>query len=155
MIGIFVYTFSIAFQLAGSLLLLFFSLSTKRETVIRQFAGSKALISDGNNGKVSYNKKAFKTAYRDCYISRIAFIYLVIGYFLSVFDDITTYAIWLKLIMLFVEFLVLFFMGIFIAKLMTRHSKIANTDITSKELDEYGIKTNIEVKGEIIKINSE
>ena len=82
------YIGAIALQVAGALLLLVFAVSTKRETIVRGFASNKLVLENGNTEEISYNKEAFKQYYRNAYLSKCAFFYIVAGYFFGVFANI-------------------------------------------------------------------
>lgn len=77
----FMYIGAIALQVAGALLLLLFAVSTKRENIVRGFASNKLITENGDTEEIKYNEDAFKEYYRNAYLSKWAFGYIMAGYF--------------------------------------------------------------------------
>lgn len=88
--SIILYALSISLQVAGALLLIIFSLSTKRRDIIRSFAKSHIIARDGNTKLLSYNHEAFVETYRIAYFSKVSVAFIAVGYLIGVFGDIGT-----------------------------------------------------------------
>ena len=84
------YIFSIAFQLSGSLLLLFFSLSINRKSIVYEFINKNNVYEDGNTGKLTYNEGEFKNTFKKAYLTRFSFGYITLGYILGIFGSLQT-----------------------------------------------------------------
>ena len=83
MLGYIVYIISISLQVAGALLLIAYSISTKRDDVIKKFSGKGFIHRDNNTNEISYNEKAFFQEYKMAYIDKLSFIYILFGYLLG------------------------------------------------------------------------
>ncbi|WP_099335748.1 hypothetical protein [Clostridium cadaveris] len=85
------YILSVSFQVAGALILLIKSLKGKvldkaKEMYVSEFKGP--LISEKN--KIVLSKERIQEIAMDIYINRIAFLYLSIGYIISIFGKQNT-----------------------------------------------------------------
>ena len=80
-----VYIGAISLQVTGALLLLLFSVSTKRVDVIRKFGDGGIITYDEETKELNYKEEAFKEAYRTSYLNKISFFYIGVGYLLGVF----------------------------------------------------------------------
>ena len=76
------YIFSISLQIAGALLLLIYSISTKRESVIRRFVGKGLLARQGE--RLDYDEKAYKEEFCRAYLNKFSFGFIAFGYLLGV-----------------------------------------------------------------------
>ncbi len=135
--------FSLAFQLAGSLTLFIFVMSTERGSVIRRFSGIGLMHEDGDTGDISYSKQAFKECFKEAYLGKISFAYLAVGYGISIFSyEYGLATAWdLICLALFTAALVLAAYGG--AELLLKHNKAAHEKITSQELDRLGLSAHI------------
>lgn len=79
------YILSISLQVAGALLLLIHSLSTKKEAVLKRFTTSKLITHNSTTNELSFDKEAYKNEYKVAYFSKCAFLFIALGYFGSVF----------------------------------------------------------------------
>ena len=68
-----VYIGAISLQVTGALLLLLFSVSTKRVDVIRKFGDGGIITYDEETKELNYKEEAFKEAYRTSYLNKISF----------------------------------------------------------------------------------
>lgn len=83
-----IYIISISLQIAGALMLIIFSLSTKRKKLIRAFAKSHMIVRDGKTKELSYNHEAFIDTCRSVYFAKVSVVFIAAGYILGVFSDI-------------------------------------------------------------------
>lgn len=144
MIRFYCYIFAISFQVAGALQLLVFFVSTKRDNVIKRFAGKTFISRDGNIKKISYDKASFLAEFKTAWLSKIAFGLIAIGYLIGIWgvieDDKKISAFFLIIaITVIVLFLSHFIVHIYITK-----SKKINAEITNDELERLHIEPNIE-----------
>ncbi len=89
-----IYVLSISFQVAGALMLMLFSISTKRLDVIRTFAKSHVIMRNGDTKELSYNHDAFVETFSTAYFSKFSVAYISFGYILGVFGDIEESSRW-------------------------------------------------------------
>ncbi len=82
--------------------------------------------------------------YKKMYLNRISFCYIALGYFLGVFGNIDHYNKLLIAVFVVVLALLIIILSRCIVALVVKHSKIANIEITPKELERLGIKPSIE-----------
>lgn len=132
------YIFSISLQLSGSLLLMIFSLSTKRKQIIKRFINNNILT---ERGKIlDYDTEEFKNTYKIAYLNKFSFGYIVIGCIASIFASNNNCPPW-RIMIYTIIFTLLF---IVIAILFTKHLVIflpkANKPIRSEELKRNNIK---------------
>lgn len=139
-----IYAVSISLQVAGALLLMVNTLSVKRDNVILRFAGHNLITRNGNTKEIDYNSDVLIALYQQAYLSKIAFMYIVVGYTLGVFGDIGTYS---KMLLagLIVSFSAIFILISYkIVERIIKHSKQVNTKITNEDLERLGIEPDIE-----------
>ena len=103
------YIASIALQVSGALLLVWYATSAKRENVIRRFFGNGIVTNDSETNEIVYDEEAFFQEYKITYISKWSFIYILAGYVLGVFGKLPNDSIncKLKAIILIIALLVL------------------------------------------------
>lgn len=130
------YIISISLQIAGALLLLVYSTSAKRESIIRRFVGKGLLTRQGD--KVEYNQEAYKNEYVRAYLNKFSFGYIAGGYLLNVFGDTENACKWLVVIcILLLTPLIMFFSlkGIsFLVSYLKRNDKITNEDLKAFDI---------------------
>lgn len=81
------YIISIALQVAGALMLIIFSLSTKRKDIIKSFVNSHIIVRDGNTKELSYNHEVFIDSVISAYYSKVSVGYIAAGYIVGIFGD--------------------------------------------------------------------
>ena len=148
---IYIYTMSISLQIAGALILLLWSLgNTKKKVIKSYFPGSNIAERDDNNRVCLRKEKLAK----DIYMNRIAFIFLIIGYGLSLFGELADYNEWKALVIIQIESICIIFIGLIISKLIAiiKFKEDIYVDYNSlKEVDT--VITNNEVEDMINKLN--
>ena len=82
-----IYILSISFQLAAGLLLLIGNAKTSKKAIVSKFCTQHRVINVYPDG-VMRDYEEFVEVARVVWINKIAFIYLVFGYLLSIFGDI-------------------------------------------------------------------
>ena len=136
------YIFSISLQIAGALLLLIYSISTKREAVIRRFVGKGLLAREGE--RLEYNEKAYKEEFCRAYLNKFSFGYIALGYLLGVWGNSGNICAWnLTVGIILIVFLVMF-ITIKVVYFLVGHSKTVNKRIENKDLLELGIKPDVD-----------
>lgn len=139
-----IYIISISLQLAGALLVLFFAVSTKRQSVLKNFAGSGIISRDNNTKEIHYNHNNFKETYRTAYLSKWAFVFISLGYFLGVFGSIEwKYKIVVGIIIILFTIIIMCvtYWGV---DYVVKHSDKVKKEITNEELEQLGIEPDIE-----------
>ncbi len=145
------YILSTAFQIAGALLLMINSLSTRRDRVIRRFAGNGIIHKDNNTNKLSYNKDAFRETFKEAYLNKCAFLFIAIGYSLGIFGNLEGNPKCLALIIIYIATAAIMTLTYFIINLIIKNKKEINNEITSSELEKLGIKPDTEtISNELI-----
>jgi len=140
-----IYVCSISFQLSGALLLLIFFVSAKRKKVLQRFAGTGIIVKDRNTNKILYNEDSLRKCFRDTYINKCAFIYIALGYFLSVFGVNCRNSLFLvgTVIILFAS-LIMFLTVIIISQIVAR-SRSINRELSDDDLLGADVAPDMEV----------
>lgn len=118
--GLFIYVLSLAFQISGAVLLILKYWGNMRQRIINEyFPGTGIASNDGDDNAVL---DVFRV--RECvieiYSSRVAFIYIAIGYALSVFGEKGEVASIIVLLMVFVASGVLIGVEFMLARVVAR-----------------------------------
>ena len=145
MLSYIIYIISISLQVAGALLLVAYAISTKREDVIRRFAGKGILYRDNETNKITYNEEAFFQEYKMAYIGKLSFIYILSGYLLGVWGELNKSDSFKDLALIFIAILSLIIMLISnecVEFYITKTNKAS--EITNNELQEIGIEPDIQ-----------
>lgn len=143
MIYFIIYVFAISFQVSGALLLLFYGISTKRDSIIRRFAG-KGIITQENE-KIDYNNEAYKQEFKNAYMNKLSFFYIATGYLLGVWgkvDEKCRLYAFLAIILLII--IIISLSNIIISKIIKRSKKV-NKQIEIEDLKRLGIDPDIGV----------
>lgn len=139
-----IYIFSISFQVAGAIILLLFTLSTKRLEIIKRFARTGIIFRDGDTKELSYNEEEFINTFREGYLNKFAVMYIAIGYFVGVFGEIG------QSNRILIAFCVIIFTTILlmltrnIIERILKKSSIVNVRITNEEMRQVGIEPDME-----------
>ena len=138
-----IYCLSIAFQLAGALVLLIYGVSTKRTTILSSFSDNVFIGLDGNTKEVNDLSIPIKSKFKQAFLNKSAFICLAIGYLLGVFGSIDETERFLSLLII-IAFTILIIIGIhIIVRISLKQAKVINS-VTISELEQVGIKPNVE-----------
>lgn len=81
-----IYVGSLAFQLSAGILLLIGNTSTKKEKIIQKYCERYRPIFVDREGTLR-NYEEFKSVVKVTWINKFAFLYLIIGYLVSVFGE--------------------------------------------------------------------
>ena len=139
-----IYILAISFQLAGALLLMVNVLSTRRDKVIRRFVGKGMIYRDNNTNEISYDETALKDTFKEAYLSKLAFLFIAIGYVLGVFKSPDSDCrMWLALIIIFVSIFIIA-TSYLVVNAITKFSKKVNRKLPNQELLALGIEPDIE-----------
>lgn len=140
----FIYMVAISFQLAGALLLLVNSSSTKRSNLVKGFAKGKMIFRDGNTKKLFYSKEAFVAICQNAYLNKSAFLYISIGYFLGVFGEIDSKDKFVVALCVIILAAVEIAMAYILSKQICKHSENIKKEITNDELLILGLEPDAE-----------
>ena len=122
-------------------MLLLYSVSTKRELVIRRFVGKGLLTRDGD--KVEYNQEAYKNEYHMAYLNKFSFLLIAVGYLINIFGRIEGINKVLVLIGILLSTSLIMFLSVKGTSFLVNHLK-ANDKITNNDLKDFGIKPDVE-----------
>lgn len=86
MLEVMIYVISLAFQLSAGILLLIGNTSTKKEKIIQKYCEAHRPIYVNKHG-VLKNYEEFKSVAMVSWINKFAFLYLIIGYLVSIFGE--------------------------------------------------------------------
>ncbi len=139
-----IYIIAISFQLSGALLLVFYSISTKRKNVIKRFAGKCLIYRDNNTNEITYDKDALKIAFRDAWLNKIAFALIALGYFFGVFGEIDEKNKNLIALVIGLLTVMIMILSYFIVTCIIKYSSNINKELSNGELSELGIEPDIE-----------
>ncbi|RHT19036.1 hypothetical protein [Clostridium sp. AM33-3] len=134
-----VYIGAISLQVTGALLLLLFSVSTKRVDVIRKFGDGGIITYDKETKELNYKEEAFKEAYRTSYLNKISFFYIGVGYLLGVFGEIGNSNKWITAGAIFTFSIILLFLTWLVTDMIISKSNVINQKISLEEMKEAGI----------------
>lgn len=81
-----IYVISLSFQLSAGILLLIGNTSTKKEKIIQKYCEAHRPIFVDKNGALK-NYEEFKDVVKVSWINKFAFLYLIVGYLVSVFGE--------------------------------------------------------------------
>ena len=145
MLGYIVYIISISLQVAGALLLIAYSVSTKRDDVIKRFSGKGIIHRDNNTNEISYNEKAFFQEYKMAYIGKLSFIYILSGYLLGVLGELKDTKASRDIALIIIAILSLVIMIIsnkLVEVILSKSNKVSK--ITNEDLVRIGLEPDIE-----------
>ena len=134
-----VYIGAISLQVTGALLLLLFSVSTKRVDVIRKFGDGGIITYDEETKGLNYKEEAFKEAYRTSYLNKISFFYIGVGYLLGVFGEIGNSNKWITAGVIFTFSIILLFLTWLVTDMIISKLNVINQKISLEEMKEAGI----------------
>ena len=147
---IILYILSISLQMSGAILGIS-SISTKRESILRDFFKSKFTSLDGNTKEISYNEETYMDKWKSTYDNKFSFINLATGYILSPLaqldESVSRYLVLLLIIL--VTITIIFFEKI-VLKILLK-AEIVNKKITYSEIQQYNLVVDMEsISNEII-----
>lgn len=82
----FIALMSIALQLSGAILLMVKFWGKRKTEILQQYFNSSESICRDDGEEVVLHKEKLQKIFREIYLTRFSFFYIVCGYFLSVFD---------------------------------------------------------------------
>lgn len=146
-----VYIFSISFQVAGAMILLLFTLSTKRLEIIKRFSGTGMILRNGDTGELNYNENEFVNTFREGYLNKAAITFIAIGYFAGVFGEIGQNNRVLVAFCVITFTTIILMLTCYSVESFLKKSPVVNARITNKELEQVGIEPDMEsISGEEI-----
>lgn len=140
----FFYIISVSFQIAGALLLVLFSISTKRDSVICRFVGNGIITKDGDSKILDYNENAYKEEYRRAFLNKYSFGCILLGYMLSIWGEIEDGSRLEASIYIALLSLIMILMSIGVSSLWVNFSKKCNRRIESDDLKRLKIEPSME-----------
>lgn len=147
-----VYIFSISFQVAGAMILLLFTLSTKRLEIIKRFSGTGMIFRDGDTGELSYNENELVNTFREGYLNKFAITYIAIGYFAGIFGEIGQNNRVLIAFCVITFTALILMLTCYLVERVLKKASVVNARITNEELEQAGIEPDMEsISGEEIK----
>lgn len=138
-----IYSISIAMQVAGAILLLVFSIPTSRKKVVKAFFNNSFSLGDSEKNKLIYNHSEFKNHYKSMILSLLSALYIILGYFISIFIDKSNKSFCNDSIMIMLLIITFIFIGYVLASLIANLSHVVNRKVTAEELRKYGIEPNM------------
>lgn len=142
--GVVLYIIAISFQLSGALLLVIYSTSTKRASVIKRFAGNSFISRDGNTKEISYDKDELIKSFKDAWLNKIAFLLIASGYIFGIFGEIGEINKILISIFIIISTVLVMAISYFVVNCIIKYSAEVNKELTNDELNELGIEPNME-----------
>ena len=132
------------------MILLLFTLSTKRLEIIKRFSGTGMILRNGDTGELNYNENEFVNTFREGYLNKAAITFIAIGYFAGVFGEIGQNN---RVLVAFcvITFTTIILMLTYSVESFLKKSPVVNARITNKELEQVGIEPDMEsISGEEI-----
>lgn len=156
-IKILLYILSLAFQVAGAVLLIIKYCGKTKQRIIREYFPGSNIIERDDDDMVHLEKEKVQECVKRIYDNRISFAYIAIGYVLSIFGESTNrskaeimfYMIFSTIALILVEKIIssIFARLLYRADLEMNYSEIediADTVMTRKEIDEILYDTSSE-----------
>lgn len=156
-IKILLYILSLAFQVAGAVLLIIKYCGKTKQRIISEYFPGSNIIERDDDDMVHLEKEKVQECVKRIYDNRISFAYIAIGYVLSIFGESTNrskaeimfYMIFSTIALILVEKIIssIFARLLYRADLEMNYSEIediADTVMTRKEIDEILYDTSSE-----------
>lgn len=141
---VFTYIVSISLQVAGALLLMFFSLSTKRKQVIGRFVNKNLVIRDSDE-KLKYDTEELKNTFRIAYLNKFSFGFIASGYLLGIYGNLKDTNLLFVMVGVILGSVVLMLIAYFSTSLILHFSKSIKQPLTEAELTKYGLEPNMTI----------
>lgn len=146
------YLLSLSLQVSGALILILFCWGKTEHRVLNTIYSATSTIHRDDDNTVLINKERLYKAHKEVLLNRNAFIFIAVGYLLSLFGSSDGINYWLGFILVLVTSVVLVGIGVLvthiIAKVYNRQDrKYDFEDLCSKldkEVDTNMIKSKIE-----------
>lgn len=143
-----IYIVSISLQVAGALLLMFFSISTKRENIIRAYFGKGSSKRKDNSNEIEYSEKTFKDIYKTAYLTKFSFAYIALGYLLSIYGESSEVNRNCITILIIGCTILCILLAFGIVAMIMKYSKIVNKKVTYDELSKLDLEVDIVISSE-------
>lgn len=98
---------SIAFQLSGAVLLTIRFWGKRKNEILQQYFNSSESICRDDGEEVVLRKEKLQKIFKEIYLTRFSFIYIVLGYVLNVFDILISRCCAILIILLITLLLIL------------------------------------------------
>lgn len=144
MLAFILYIIAISLQVSGALQLLLSFVSTKRDNVIRHFAGKGLISRDNNTKKIEYDKTAFREEYKTAYLNKFSFFYIAAGYLLGVYGNLEKNSKTLAFVLIILVTTLILLISNTLISLYVKTSKKTNTEITNEDLERLHINPDAE-----------
>lgn len=138
------YIIAISFQIAGALLLMFSSISTKRRKVVEKFVNKDMVFEDGNTNEIKYSEGGLKDTFRVAYLTKLSFAYIALGYIIGILGENEGVSKIIIAIAIIGLTAIIIGASYFIIEQVLKHSKKVNKKLTKKELEEYDLEATME-----------
>lgn len=138
---------SIAFQLSGAVLLTIRFWGKRKNEILQQYFNSSESICRDDGEEVVLRKEKLQKIFKEIYLTRFSFVYIVFGYVLSVFDILISRCCAILIILLITLLLILLahFVSILICRIKySKDLKIPYDEAVEKG-DAVQIMSNKEV----------
>lgn len=140
--GNFIYIISVSLQLSGAVLLMVFSLSTRRNQTLKRFA-SNSLIVRNSKMEIEYSKEDFRKEFKTAYLSKFSFAYIALGYLLGIYGEPSCDDRLVITIAVIAITLVLMAITLLVTHILLNTLKKVSREITSDELEKSGIEPDL------------
>lgn len=144
MLAFILYIIAISLQVSGALQLILSFVSTKRDNVIRHFAGKGLISRDNNTKKIEYDKTAFQEEYKAAYLNQFSFFCIAAGYLLGVYGNLGNNSKTLAFVLIILVTAFFLLISRKSVSLYVRISKKVNTEITNEDLERLHIEPDAE-----------
>ncbi len=134
---LFIYVLSLAFQIAGAVLLILKYWGNTQQRIINEYYPGSGIASNDGEDNAILDVSRVRECVVEIYSSRVAFIYIAIGYALSVFGEKGTVASTTLLLMVFVTSVVLIGIEVIIARIVAQTFYKEDIKISYNDLPEY------------------
>ncbi len=133
----------LALQLAGSLILLLNCSIGSKKTIIKNCFPGSNIAPRGENDNVTIPKEELWVSAHKFYVNAVAFMYLVIGYFIAAFSPVAPHSKCNTVIGAFVFTLVLLVAGYYISRFAACHAFPKDEIVPYHQLEENGVDTSL------------
>ena len=136
----FIYVLSLSLQIAGSVLLFVNCLGKTRQRIIDEYFGQSTIADNDNNDYATIKSKDVIICVKSIYAKRISFLYLAVGYLLSIYSE-KNEGQKLLLIIVIATAVTLVLIEIIAANIISRHIYSEDMKVHYSELPENTART--------------
>ena len=143
-----IYLLSLSLQVSGALILILFCWGKTERRVLNTIYSATSTIHREDDNTVIISKEKLYNAHKEVLLNRNAFIFIAVGYLLSLFGTSDGICQWVGFIIVLITSAVLVGIGVFLAHII---AKVSNKQDRRYEFEDLCSKLDKEVDTNMIK----